>query len=113
MEEAGPIEELHLESPGGERLLALINGDRGLLLYARHVGDPGFVSLNPEFSGWPDDLVAFRLNNGQVDSYPGEHVISAVLVREAIEYFKRTRRPPTFVTWLNDSGDGKEITDAV
>ena len=109
----GPFEEIWCELPDGQAMHALINGDLGFLLYTREPGDPGFSSRNPDFAGQPDDRVEFYLNNGQRDLYPAEFVLSAATVRAAVQYLKQHAKPPTFVTWFNDSLDGTQISDAV
>ncbi|WP_315115747.1 hypothetical protein [uncultured Clostridium sp.] len=65
-----------------QALCALINGEYGWLMYLREEGDAGFSSRNPDYKGTED---------------------------ATIEYFKKYHKPPKFVVWHNDSGDGVSL----
>jgi hypothetical protein len=108
---AGPFSETWVESPDGQALCALVNGDRGWLMYLRHDGDAGFSSRDPDYAGPADAEVEYRLSNGQRDSYPASWALPVAEVRRALAYFEEHNRPPPFVTWHNDSGDGAAIGD--
>lgn len=45
-------------------------------------------------------------DDGQRDEYPLSWVLSLDVIEHALMFFKNEKRPPTFVTWNNDSGDG-------
>ena len=92
-------------------MCALINGEVGWLMYLREEGDAGFSSRNPRFSG-ADSNLEFQLGNGQRDFYPSSWTLPISTVRAALDHFRSTGRPPTFVLWHNDSGDGKAIDGA-
>jgi hypothetical protein len=109
---ASPFEEVWAESPDGQALCALINGDRGWLMYLREEGDAGFSSRNPTYDGPPDAQIEYELSNGQRDLYPASWALPVAEVRRALAYFKREHRPPPFVAWYNDAGDGAVIGDA-
>ena len=51
----------------------------------------------------------FRLGNGQKDEYPIAWTLPIQEIQRALDYFKRTGKPPPFITWHNDSGDGTVI----
>jgi len=106
---ASQFRELWVESPDGKILFALINSDVGWLMYLRGQGDAGFSSRNPEYSGPPDEKVKYKLNNGQVDYYPRAWAYPVATVERALEHFRSTGSPPTFIEWHNDSGDGELI----
>lgn len=108
---SSPFEEVWLESPDGQSMCALINGKLGWLMYLRENGDPGFSSRNPRYSGPPDAVIEYWLNNGQQDLYPAAWALPTADVRRALEFFEREHRPPPWVTWHNDSGDGVVISD--
>ena len=106
---ASPYRELWVESPDGKSLSALINGDLGWLAYFRYDGDGGFSSRNPGYDGPPDEMVEYRLDNGQHDFYPRAWAYPTPLIERALEYFRNHNEPPTFISWYNDSGDGETI----
>jgi len=54
----------------GQTLGALINGDKGWLLYMRRIADPGFSSRNPAYTGDTEAVIEYQLGNGQIDTYP-------------------------------------------
>jgi hypothetical protein len=109
MEASSPYREVWLESPSGSLLCALINGGVGWLMYLRERGDAGFSSRNPEYVGSPDEMVEYELSNGQVDEYPRAWAYPIEVVGRALEHFRQTGMPPTFIEWYNDSGDGETI----
>lgn len=102
--------EVWVELPDGQAMCALINGDLGWLVYLRESGDVVFSSRNPEYTGPPDAVVEYQLSNGQCDVYPASWALPVVEVRRAIEFFEREHRPPPFIHWHNDSGDGTVLT---
>jgi hypothetical protein len=71
----------------------------------------GFRSRNPEYDGPPDARIEYFLSNGQRDIYPASWAFPVGEVRRALDDFERERRPPSFITWYNDSGDGRVIGD--
>jgi hypothetical protein len=97
-----PYEDVRVESPDGQVLYALINNDRGWLMYLRQDGDSGFSSRNPAYDGPPDAKIEYLLNNGQEDLYPASWALPIAEVRRALEYFEREHRRPPFVTWHED-----------
>ena len=106
------FDELWVELPDGQSMCALINGDRGWLMYLRHGdGDAGFSSRNPDYAGPPDAMIEYQLSNGQHDLYPASWAYPIAQIREGLEYFRQYQRPPSFITWHNDSGDGAVISD--
>ncbi len=107
--EHSPFRQVWLESPDGRILSALINGELGWLMYLRESGDAGFSSRNPEYVGSAAEMVQYQLDNGQIDEYPRAWAYPVEVIDRAIEYFSRTGKPPTFIEWHNDSGDGRPI----
>ena len=91
-------------------LCALINGDRGWLMFLRYEGDAGFSSRNPDYAPSHAEL-EFMLSNGQVDRYPAEWTYSRAQILETLEYFAHTRHLPAALYWFNDSGDGAKLPD--
>ena len=98
--------EVWLESPDGQSLCALINSNLGWLMYLRESGDAGFSSRNPNYSGPADATIEYRLNNGQQDEYPASWALPVVEIERALNFFQKELKPPTFIYWHNDSGDG-------
>lgn len=94
--------EVWVETPDGQSMCALINGDRGWLMYLRENGDSGFSSRNPEYDGPPGVQIEYRLGNGQHDLYPASWALPVAEVRRALEFFEREWRPPPFITWHED-----------
>jgi ribA/ribD-fused uncharacterized protein len=101
--------ELWVTANDGQAMCALINGDRGWLMYLREEGDAGFSSRNPTFTGPADAKLEFFLNNGQRDEYPLAWTLPVEEVQRALDYFKDKKKPPPFVSWHNDSNDGSII----
>lgn len=96
------FDEVWVESPDGQSLCALINGDRGWLMYLRCSGDSGFSSRNPEYDGPPSAQIEYKLSNGQHDLYPASWALPITVVRRALEYFEREHVRPPFVEWYED-----------
>lgn len=109
LSDKGEFREEWIELSDGQSMCALINGDVGWLMYLRENGDAGFSSRNPDYSGPPDAQIEYELGNGQRDAYPASWALPVQMVRQAMEYFQRENRPPTFITWHNDSDDGSVI----
>jgi hypothetical protein len=99
---ASPFEEIWLESPDGELLCALINGDVGWLMYLDEEGEPGFSSRNPNYDGPPDAEIEYELDNGQHDFYPASWALPVAEVRRALAYFEREHERPPFIVWHED-----------
>jgi hypothetical protein len=107
---SSPFREIWLEAPDGGILGALINTEvGGWLIYLREPGDAGFSSRNPDYSGPPHEQVEYRLSNGQVDHYPRAWAYPVATIERALDHFRATGTPPTFIRWHNDSGDGETI----
>lgn len=92
-------DEVWLEAPDGQTLCALINGDVGWLMYVREPGDAGFSSRNPSYQGDPQAQIKYRLNNGQLDSYPATWALPVEEIRRALDYFSKEHRRPPFIVW--------------
>ena len=103
-------QEILAETPEGQSLFALINGDQGWLMYLRANGDAGFSSRNPDYAGPENAVIEYVLSNGQRDEYPAFWALPKTDVLRALEFFRRECRPPPFVLWHNDSRDGAEIS---
>ena len=112
MEDLSACKEIRVEAPNGSSLCALINGDLGWLMFLRAPGDAGFSSRNPGYVGAPDATISYVLSNGQVDSYPASWALPVATVEQALFFFRRHARPPTYITWHNDANDGSSIPRA-
>jgi len=97
-----PFDEIWLEAPDGQSLCALINGDRGWLMYLRAPGDSGFSSRDPSYLGDPHATIEYRLSNGQHDWYPASWSLPIVEIRRALDYFAREHARPPDVAWHAD-----------
>ena len=105
----GDYDEVWIETENGQLKCALINGNMGWLMYLRERGDAGFSSRNPNYDGPADATLDYYLSNGQRDEYPLAWALPLEEIRCAIAYFEREQKPPPFITWHNDSGDGTII----
>ena len=101
--------EIWIELEDGQSMCALINRDKGMLMYLREIGDAGFSSRNPNYKGISDKKLDFYLENGQLDEYPLSWVLPIEEINKALNYFEIEKKPPSFITWHNDSGDGTII----
>lgn len=101
--------EIWVETGDGQAMCALINDHVGWLMYLREEGDAGFSSRNPKYDGPPDAIIEYFLSNGQLDVYPAAWAIPIEDVERALEYFKKEKKAPAFITWHNDSEDGTTI----
>lgn len=106
------FEELWLQGDDGSQLCALINGERGWLMYLPRPDDPGYSSRNPEFRGSDGEMVAYRLSNGQEDHYPASWALPIADVERALAYFRKEGKPAPFVYWNNDGSEFELPTDA-
>ena len=105
----GDFREVWEELPDGQAMCALINGEVGWLMYIRYRGDASFSSRNPAFVGDESEMIEYVLSNGQHDEYPASWAFPKSVIDSALQYFRENGRPPHFVLWHNDSGDGTEI----
>jgi len=92
-------EEIWIRKEDSQAMCALINGDLGWLMYLPRDGGAGFSSV-----------IEYFLDNGQLDEYPASWALPVGDVRRAIREFDAEGKPPTWVSWHNDSGDGTEIS---
>jgi hypothetical protein len=51
-------------------------------------------------------MIEYILSNGQRDEYPASWALPIADIRRAFDFFRTERKPPPFVRWHNDSGDG-------
>lgn len=87
-------------------MCALVNGNRGWLMYLRYEGDAGFSSRDPAYLGGESKTIDYLLSNGQGDEYPASWAIPLEKIVAALEWFATNKHSPAWVTWFNDSGDG-------
>ena len=83
-------------------LSALVNGDRGWLMYLQEPGDSGFSSRNPAYAGPADAVIEYELENGQRDEYPASWAYPIEEIERALEHFRRTGERAPFVQWHRD-----------
>ena len=101
--------EIWVNYDDGQAMQALINGKLGYLRYLREPGDVGFSSRNPNYSGTESALVDYLSADGQGHEYPAAWALPIDVVNKALMYFRQQGRPPLFVSWHNDSGDGIDL----
>src|SRR5712672_3452274 len=75
------------DTPDGQIMGELINGDRGFLIYMRKVADPGFSSRCPNYAGPSNAVIEYVLSNGQRDEHPASFAISKCEIDRALEFF--------------------------
>jgi len=101
--------ELWVAAPPDQSLCALISGEVGWLMYLREEGDAGFSTRNSSYTGSPDALMDYYLENGQHDPYPVAWALPVAEVQRALEHFIIHAEPASWLTWHNDSEDGVTI----
>jgi hypothetical protein len=106
------FDEIWVQLEDGQALCALISGHCGWLMYLRNSGDVGFSSRNPHYDGVQHAEIEYRLHDGQQTRYPASWAFPAADVRRALQYFETEQRPPPWISWHNDSGDGAVLGDA-
>ncbi len=77
-------------------------GERGLLMFSRCAGDPGFSSRNPDYDGDQRAALTFILSNGQEDEYPASWTYPLEVLRAAFLELLETGARPTMVRWYDD-----------
>ena len=87
---------------GEKSMCALINGDRGWLMFLAEDGDSGFSSRNPAYDGPRAAMVEYYLSNGQRDEYPASWAYPIADVKRALAYFRRAGKRPSFIKWHRD-----------
>jgi hypothetical protein len=103
---ASKYAEIWVDHGNYPSLCALINGDRGWLMYLRYDGDAGFRSPNPTYDGPDNAVLNYFLSNGQRDEYPASWALPTDEVFKALEWFAANKASPASIAWFNDSGDG-------
>jgi len=73
------------------------------LMYLRAPGDAGMTSRNPNYSGAPDAVQDYYLNNGQRDEYPLAWAIPLEDVKRALKEFADHKQRPAWVQWHDDA----------
>jgi hypothetical protein len=86
----------------GPALCALINGDRGWLMYLNEPGDTGYSSRDPGYDGPDDAVIDYVLSNGQRDEYPASWALPVEIVERALAHFRETGERAPFVEWHPD-----------
>lgn len=92
--------ELWLFTPdGGPSICMRRENENSLLMYLRHQGDPGFVSLgDSDRSGY----VTYTLNNGQTDEYPMSYCIPREDCYKGLAYFFASDgQRPLWLKWAS------------
>lgn len=95
------FEEIWVEA-GEQRLCALINGDRGWLMYLPAAGASGFSSRNPDYAGPADAMIEYCLSNGQRDFHPASWAYPVDVVHRALDFFEAEEKRPPFIEWHAD-----------
>ncbi|MBB6430919.1 Imm1 family immunity protein [Algisphaera agarilytica] len=96
------FDELCIQSPNGDSLLALINGKRGFLVIMNSENGSSRTSRNPDYSDDNDSTIEYQLSNGQVDEYPESWALPIELIRQALSDFEQNHTIPTYITWHID-----------
>ena len=106
-----PFLEVWAELEDEQSICALVNNEKNLgwLMYLRTPDDAGFSSRNPDYVGPPSTVIQYRLENGQMDEYPAFWALQGDKIFQALRDFLLHQRPPSWVVWHNDSGDGATL----
>ena len=91
--------DLWFEREDGKILTALVNGDRGWLMYRVDEDDAGYSSRDPTYAGPEEAVLPYTLDNGQLDEYPVSLTLPIEEVMRATEYFLETGEKAPWVTW--------------
>jgi hypothetical protein len=75
-------------------MCALINGDRGWLMFLRYDGDGGFSSRASDYLGPKDAVADYMLSNGQRDEYPVSWTLPVDSIYRALECFAANKSAP-------------------
>jgi hypothetical protein len=94
--------EIWEKKPDGRALCALLNGERGWLMYLQEPGDSGYSSRDPDYDGPAGAMMPFVLANGQRDEYPVGWTLPLSVVERALAHFKKTGKRAPFVRWHAD-----------
>lgn len=94
--------DLWFEREDGKILTALVNGDRGWLMYRVDEDDAGYSSRDPTYAGPEEAVLPYILANGQQDEYPVSWTLPIEEVMRATEYFLETGEKAPWVTWHDD-----------
>jgi hypothetical protein len=97
-----PYREVWENKPDGRALCALINGDRGWLMWLSEPGDTGYSSRNPAYDGPEEAVIEYILTNGQRDEYPASWALPVEIVERALAHFRETGDRAPFVEWHAD-----------
>ena len=100
LEDPAHYKEIWLRGSNGAHLCALINGDRGWLMYLRSSGDSGFSSRNPNEESIAG--VEYRLSNGQRDVYPQNCTYGVEVLADAMRSFLVDGERPPEIEWHED-----------
>jgi hypothetical protein len=99
--------EFWIDQGGSPTICALMNGDRGWLIYLREEGDPGYRSENPDYAGLPGTTIEYVLSNGQGDRYPAAWSYPRDEVFAGLRSFAVHASPPTTICWVNQRAVGR------
>ena len=95
--------DIWLYAPNGAALCALMNGNRGWLMFLRESGDPGFSSRNPNYVGSRDETIEYVLSNGEANTHPAEWALTEFEIARALRHFVEHKTLPPFIHWHDDS----------
>ena len=93
---------LWFEREDGKILTAMVNGDRGWLMYRVAEDDAGYSSRDPTYAGPEEAVLPYILDNGQQDEYPVSWTLPIEEVMRATEYFLQTGEKAPWVIWHDD-----------
>jgi hypothetical protein len=93
--------ELWMSHDDQSSLCALLNAQRGWMMFLRFQGDPGLVSRNPDIDDSEAAFETFNLGNGQTDSYPKSWTFDRATVFSALSEFAQTGKMPSCVAWID------------
>lgn len=84
----------------GERVMvALARKETAWLMMLRYSGDAGFSSRNPDHQNTSNEMMAFRLANGQVDEHPVAWTLPPSIWVAALVHFARTGERAEYIVW--------------
>lgn len=77
--------EINISTENNKSIIALLNENYLIAVFLRFDGDSGFYTINEENNS--EELISFKLSNGQIDEYPLNYLIDRKKIDDIINYF--------------------------
>ena len=94
--------EIWMEAQNGPKLCVLCSGNIGWLMYLPKDSEIGWSSWNSAYRGNINEMVQYRLVNGQVDEYSAEWALPENDLILAVGYFVEFGDRSPLIQWRRD-----------